>query len=149
MMSTRVHRSQPQLTDAEFADAIRLLTDVGESTIGDAADALSMSRDRMRILISVVGMPARTIRVRGRNISLFTLSPDAEMRIVARHALQAARLEKRNVAHSVAVRAGRLAPSVPVWEGRSGQPHHFTTDGMGRVIAYEGPGLADLDLDEE
>lgn len=148
-MNQRTHRGEPQFSDGDFADILRLLTDTGGATIGEAADALNMSRDRMRILVNVVGRHTGHRYNKGKAIAVWTLAPDAEARIAARQAVQLDRLTRRNLAHSVAVRAGRLAPSVPVWEGRSGQPHHFQTDGMGRVVAYVGPGFADLDLDEE
>jgi hypothetical protein len=148
-VSARTHRGSPQLTDAEFADAIRMLTDTDGVTVGEGAALLGMSRDRMRVLLNVVAAHTRDTMNKGKAIAVWTLVPDVEERIAARHELQRQRLTTRNLAHAVAVRAGRLAPSVPTWEGRSGLPHHFTTDGMGRVVAYVGPQFGELDLDAE
>jgi hypothetical protein len=86
--------------------------------------------------------------VKGKAITVWTLARDYEDRIVLRHRLQASRLQARNQAHRMARQFSTLAKGQAVWDGSSASPHHYQTDGMGRVVAYVGPMLAELDVDD-
>jgi hypothetical protein len=140
---SRAVKSQCQLSDDEFASVLRLFTETPRLTIQEVEERLGCAVNRARELLIVVADICDVEKRRGGRINVWALSPDAEARIAARHVAQRQRLERRRLSPRLAA-VQRLAAHVSsTWQGTSAAPHHYPTDGMGRVIGYTGPTAAD------
>jgi hypothetical protein len=124
-------RLKYQLHDGEMADAVALLRK-GPTTASEVSALMDMRYERARHLLSTVGvLVSAEPGMFGRPRHVYGLAADYEERMEARRALQGHR-QLRVIRRPVPPRLG-FADMYP-----TGDPTHFDTDGLGRVV-YRGP----------